>query len=286
MLLLTAFGKNAIIVLPPTPGDHSVCINTTKDYGVVLHAGLTYAWSITPNTGFTLTPNPTYPNLITVTWTTAGTYTMQVIETNAEGCVGDPVTIVITVNPLPTVTVNSSTGNSGDNNSNTRRTRHLHLCVDSAAGINERTAHDRVAIHKTPIAAVPTTVAIISHYEITIRWDDKTAAVDIIEQARGPLRPQATFEKIAARGRKVVTEGIRAEGIVDNVRLLEWLAIDVDALIDDPEAIAGQADDAFHVVRMIVKGKLENDNVAAANGTVRKKFFVPRAAPFEDEFVH
>src|ERR1700746_1919576 len=37
---------------------------------------------------------------------------------------------------------------------------------------------------------------------------------------------------------------------------------------------------------MIVKGKLENDNVAAANGTVRKKFFVPRAAPFEDKFVH
>ncbi|MFL5745282.1 MAG: hypothetical protein ACJ751_11480, partial [Niastella sp.] len=109
MLLLTAFGKNAIAQAPPpTPGDHSVCINTTKDYGVVLHAGSTYAWSITPNTGFTLTPNPTYPNLITVTWTTAGTYTMQVIETNADGCAGNPVTIVITVNPLPTVTVNSS----------------------------------------------------------------------------------------------------------------------------------------------------------------------------------
>jgi hypothetical protein len=110
MLLFTAFGKNAIAQAPPpTPGNHSVCINTTKEYGVTLTTGSTYAWSITPNTGFTLTPNATYPNLITVTWTTAGTYTMQVIETNAEGCVGDPVTIVITVNPLPTVTVNSST---------------------------------------------------------------------------------------------------------------------------------------------------------------------------------
>ena len=74
MLLFTALGTNAIAQAPPPiPGDHSVCINTTKEYGVVLHAGSTYAWSITPNTGFTMTPNPTYPNLITVTWTTPGT---------------------------------------------------------------------------------------------------------------------------------------------------------------------------------------------------------------------
>ncbi|WP_205514036.1 beta strand repeat-containing protein, partial [Longitalea arenae] len=110
MLLFTAIGTNAIAQAPPPiPGNHSVCINTTKEYGVVLTAGSTYAWSITPSTGFTMTPNPTYPNLITVTWTAVGEYTMQVIETNAAGCVGDPVTIVITVNPLPTVTVNSPT---------------------------------------------------------------------------------------------------------------------------------------------------------------------------------
>ncbi|MCS3802310.1 hypothetical protein GGD38_007721 [Chitinophagaceae bacterium OAS944] len=110
MLLFTAFGTNAIAQAPPPiPGNHSVCINTTKEYGVVLTAGSTYAWSITPSTGFTMTPNPTYPNLITVNWTTVGTYTIQVIETNAAGCIGDPVTIVVTVNPLPTVTVNSST---------------------------------------------------------------------------------------------------------------------------------------------------------------------------------
>src|SRR5579863_1628429 len=37
---------------------------------------------------------------------------------------------------------------------------------------------------------------------------------------------------------------------------------------------------------MIVVGKLENDDVAAANRTVRKKFFIPRAPPFKDKFVH
>ncbi|WP_276505061.1 hypothetical protein, partial [Terrimonas pollutisoli] len=102
MLLLTVCATNAMAQAPPPiPGDHSVCVNTTKEYGVPYNVGSTYAWSITPNTGFTLTPNPTWPNLITVTWTAVGVYTMTVIETNADGCAGDPVSIVITVNELP-----------------------------------------------------------------------------------------------------------------------------------------------------------------------------------------
>jgi hypothetical protein len=93
----------------PNTGDHSVCLNATEPYGVPLTAGSTYAWSITPLAGGngTITPGAT-PNLITVNWTTVGTATMQVIETNSNGCVGDPVTITVNINPLPTVTVNSS----------------------------------------------------------------------------------------------------------------------------------------------------------------------------------
>jgi hypothetical protein len=64
------------------------------------------------------------------------------------------------------------------------------------------------------------------------------------------------------------------------------MAIDVHALIDDAKAIARQPNDAFHIMRMIVVGKLEDDNVASANGTVREKFLVPGAAPFEHEFIH
>ena len=110
MLVLTVCAANAMAQAPPTiPGDHSVCLNETKEYGVPYNVGSTYAWSITPNTGFTMTQNPTYPNLITVTWTTVGVYTMQVIETNAEGCIGDPVSIVITVNQLPVCAI---TGNN------------------------------------------------------------------------------------------------------------------------------------------------------------------------------
>ena len=111
LLLLFITGTNALAQGPyPNTGDHQVCLNSVQPYGVALTAGSTYAWSITPLAGGngTITPGAT-PNLISITWTNVGTATLKVIETNANGCVGDPVTIIVTVNPLPTVTVNSST---------------------------------------------------------------------------------------------------------------------------------------------------------------------------------
>jgi hypothetical protein len=110
MLLLTISGTNALAQGPyPNTGDHIVCLNATEPYGVVLNAGSTYVWSITPVAGGngTITAGAT-PNLITVNWTTPGTATLKVVETNASGCPGDPVSILVTINPLPTVTVNSS----------------------------------------------------------------------------------------------------------------------------------------------------------------------------------
>ena len=107
MLLLLIGGSKAIAQGPyPNTGDHAVCVNAIEPYGVVLHAGSSYVWTVTPLAGGngTITIGAT-PNLITVNWTTVGTATMQVIETNAQGCVGDPVTIIVTVNPKPTVTI-------------------------------------------------------------------------------------------------------------------------------------------------------------------------------------
>jgi hypothetical protein len=99
---INTFGQNPY----PTTGDHQVCLGSTEPYGVELHAGSSYAWTITTLTGGngTITAGAT-PNLITVAWTALGTATMKVIETNAAGCVGDPVTIVVTVNPKPTLVI-------------------------------------------------------------------------------------------------------------------------------------------------------------------------------------
>jgi hypothetical protein len=109
MLLLFISGTKSLAQGPyPNTGNHSVCQNAVEPYGVVLNAGSTYAWTVTPLAGGngTITPGAT-PNLITVTWTTAGTATMQVVETNSFGCVGDPVTIIVTINPLPALVINN-----------------------------------------------------------------------------------------------------------------------------------------------------------------------------------
>lgn len=80
-----------------------MCLNSTQPYGVINTVGSTYAWSIIPGTGGagTITGSG---NLISVLWTSTGTCTLQVIETNAEGCILPPVSIAVTVNPLPVVT--------------------------------------------------------------------------------------------------------------------------------------------------------------------------------------
>ncbi len=107
LLLLMFSGINAVAQNPyPNTGNHQVCINATEPYGVELHAGSTYAWTVTPLAGGngTVTAGATQ-NLISVTWTTLGTATMQVVETNSFGCVGDPVTIIVTINPKPNLVI-------------------------------------------------------------------------------------------------------------------------------------------------------------------------------------
>ena len=106
ILALLLISTRSIAQPYPNTGNHSVCQNAVEPYGVVLNTGSTYVWTITPLAGGngTITPGVT-PNLITVTWTTLGTATLQVVETNALGCVGDPVTIIVTVNPIPTLVI-------------------------------------------------------------------------------------------------------------------------------------------------------------------------------------
>jgi hypothetical protein len=92
-------------------GNQTVCVGT-HPYGVTNTLGSSYNWTITPAVaGNTISGSPT--NLITVNWTVPGTYTLQVIETNGSGCVGDPVSIEVHVMPAPTVTVTSVTVCSG-----------------------------------------------------------------------------------------------------------------------------------------------------------------------------
>jgi large repetitive protein len=107
LLMLFFSGTNLLAQNPyPNTGNHAVCLNATEPYGVVLNAGSTYSWTVTPLAGGngTITPGAT-PNLVTITWNSVGTATLQVVETNAQGCVGDPITIIVTVNPTPVLVI-------------------------------------------------------------------------------------------------------------------------------------------------------------------------------------
>ncbi|MDD4645697.1 MAG: hypothetical protein PHY99_06880 [Bacteroidales bacterium] len=82
-------------------GDMTVCQNATESYGVVATAGSTYVWTLIAGTGGAgiITPGADPNNLITVSWTTPGTCTLQVVESTAT-CTGLPVTILVTVLPV------------------------------------------------------------------------------------------------------------------------------------------------------------------------------------------
>lgn len=112
LILLHLVAKTLMAQLPPNTGDHVVCVNATEPYGVVLTAGSTYDWSILPGTGGfgVITGEPS--NLINVLWTSTGTCTLQVIETNAAGCEGSPVTIQITVLAENSILLSSGSGSN------------------------------------------------------------------------------------------------------------------------------------------------------------------------------
>ena len=109
--------------------------------------------------------------------------------------------------------------------------------------------------------------------------------MDMIHDSLRPLRPQVAAGEIIVRRREIVAERIFLRGIVHDVGLVEQRSVDEDMLIDDAHAVAGKADDTLHVVRVIVERKLEDDNVASPDRTIRKEFLIPGARTAEDELV-
>ena len=78
-----------------------VCVGTTRTYQVnpTNPAGSTYTWTIDGVKQSSTT------NKLIVPWDKIGTYLITVQERTADGCDGEVRSGVVTVNPLPTVTV-------------------------------------------------------------------------------------------------------------------------------------------------------------------------------------
>ncbi|MFN5704346.1 MAG: hypothetical protein ACK45U_00665 [bacterium] len=107
ILLLITIVIAAAFINEASAQTDTVCVNSsTVPYSVTSTAGSTYAWTISG--GGTLSAST--GNAISVNWaSTPGLYTLQVTETSASGCVGDPVSLNVRVLPLPTASIAGNT---------------------------------------------------------------------------------------------------------------------------------------------------------------------------------
>src|SRR5437879_5619446 len=158
------------------------------------------------------------------------------------------------------------------------------LCVVLGRGIDgpinyERPAHDGVAVDKAPVTAVRTVVAIVSHREEFVGGHHNFVASHVFANFRNPFGPGMGTEKMIAGRRKLIIQDVvpgHRIWVVHNVGFDQFLSVDVDILIDQLQTIAGQSNNAFNEMLVIVVRIFENDNVAALERAVRQKLFVPR----------
>ena len=97
---------NPVPVTSAITGPVSICVTDTGSFSVINTSTSTYAWTISGGT--ILSGNGT--NTVTANWSGSGTATLNVQETNSFGCIGNVVSIPITVNALPAANAGTDVG--------------------------------------------------------------------------------------------------------------------------------------------------------------------------------
>jgi hypothetical protein len=102
ILILLMPGGSMILAQTSQTPTQTVCAGS-EPYLVTATPGSTYNWSVTPGSSGTDWSINGAGNSITVDWNSAGIYTLSVTETNSYGCNGTPVSVTVTVNPIPVI---------------------------------------------------------------------------------------------------------------------------------------------------------------------------------------
>jgi len=108
VIITLLLGSNQLIAQTNTSPTQTVCAGSLSEPYLINPptAGSTYQWALSG--GGTLNNGATTDN-ITVDWgITPGTYTITVTEMDINGCLGAPVSVDVTVIPLPTATIATS----------------------------------------------------------------------------------------------------------------------------------------------------------------------------------
>src|SRR6266576_1254557 len=140
----------------------------------------------------------------------------------------------------------------------------------------KRPPHDGVTIHKSPIAAVLTEIAIVPHGEIFSRRHDDFISMHVpphlVRQPVGHFRLLGRSHEMANGRREVVVQRIiRGTGIVHDIGLWQDFPVYEHLLVHQLQMISGQTDHSFYIMLMFGERILENDNVAASQLAVRQQ---------------
>lgn len=93
-------------VATATPSSQTICSGTASSIALTSNvAGTTFSWTVSMSgvTGATAGSGSSIAQVLTTTGTTAGSATYTITPT-AAGCTGTPISVTITVNPVPVVT--------------------------------------------------------------------------------------------------------------------------------------------------------------------------------------
>ena len=107
-IIALLLGSNQLVAQTNTSPTQTVCAGSLAEPYLITPPtpGSTYQWIL--SAGGTLNNGATTDN-VTVDWgVTPGNYTITVTETDVNGCQGAPVTVDVTVIPLPTATIATS----------------------------------------------------------------------------------------------------------------------------------------------------------------------------------
>ena len=139
----------------------------------------------------------------------------------------------------------------------------------------ERLALDVFRWNEAPVAAVSGIIAVIAHGEVMAgRHHHFSVHYVILQHIRGFRRER----KVGGCGWEIVTIRVDVVRLVNLVRFVEFPAVQEHLLVDEVDAVAGDADNALHIILFDVEGIAEDDDVATTDGLIREKPVEDRSA--------
>src|SRR5882762_5874279 len=110
----------------------------------------------------------------------------------------------------------------------------------------KRASNDIFAWHESPITAVLAVVTIVTKNKIVALGNNQLV---VLHQFRHFFPPSRVHSVVGSIGpREVVAIEIAECRDVLHVGLVQWSAVDIDALVDQAQAISGQGYHSFHEV--------------------------------------